>query len=270
MKGNKTEIEDQSERKRILYVDSGWDPDGMETVANALRELGELVTMHGLSKETIETVRDALKTRPFDAMVSHLPAARGARCGWRGIEQVLSKYSSYGPAFGLLGQIRALSDMPILVYTGAGRDNIPALAWDSSGVDMIIHKGGDTKADAQELVGWVRYEWNRLPEKPEALQIERSADGASLQMETILCQTGGLGPFLSASIVKQFGSLSGSIETINSDGSVEEKSSLGDMLGMMGLCAAPGSRLRIRLDDATPEAEEALRAAHHLLSQKYL
>ena len=270
MKEDEPGIEDQGGRRRILYVDSGGDPDGMETIAAALRELGEVTVRCGLSEKTIEMVRETLKIRPFDSMVSHLPAARGARGGWGGMDRVLGKYSSYGPAFGLLHEVRKVSEMPIIVYTGAGRENIPAMAWDSSGVDDIIEKSNDPEADGQRLAKQIQYEWSRPADEPEAPRIERSVDGASLQMETVLRQRGGLGPVLCASIVKQFGHLSGHIESLRSDGSVGEASPLNDMMGIMTLCAPCGFRLRVRLDEATPEAEEALRAAHQLFNQKYL
>jgi hypothetical protein len=242
----------------------------METVADALRELGEVTVECGLTQEIVEKVRDAQDKAPFDALVSHLPENRDARCAWGIMGRVMNKYSTYGPAFGLLRQIRELTEMPIIVYTGAGRENIPAFAMDYSRVDMVVDKSVDTVADAGELVSRVRYEWDRPPDVPEPFFIERSEDGAYLQMETVLCQRCGFDSHVCAHVLQIFKDLPGSIETVETDGSCGEEIPLNEGFGLMTLCAPCGSRLRIRLESTAPEAEAALQAAHELFCGKYL
>ncbi|MGC9453014.1 MAG: hypothetical protein ACP5I4_16380 [Oceanipulchritudo sp.] len=256
--------------RRILYVDSGHDPAGRSVIENALRELGEVCVRTGLSRETVGEVRESLEACPFDAMVSHLPPARGARAGWSGIDLMISKYESYGPALDVLKKIRRMTEMPIVVYTGAGLQNLPALALESSGADRLIEKTRDAEKDARKLVGAIRYEWKRSPDAPEEAQIERSADGASLLMETVLRQRGGLGMALGCLIAKLFEGIPGRIEKLAPDGTVEEERPLNDLFEISALCAIRGSRLRIRLDSSTPQAGEALRAAQRLLNGTYL
>ncbi|PKG32475.1 PAS domain S-box protein [Methanoregula sp.] len=110
----------------VLYVDD--EPD--------LLELGKLFLEQGgqFSVSTAESgiiALERLKTRSFDAIVSdyQMPECNGIR---------------------FLRHVRRESDIPFILFTGKGREEVVIEAI-NSGVDFYLQKGGDTKALFAEL-----------------------------------------------------------------------------------------------------------------------
>ncbi len=117
---------------RVLYVD---DEPTLLDIAKIFLERTE-----GFTVDIVESAEDALeklKTTQYDAIISdyQMPVMDG-------IELLIKVRSSFG-------------DIPFILFTGRGREEVVATAIDS-GVDFYLQKGGDPKSQFKELAHKVR------------------------------------------------------------------------------------------------------------------
>ncbi|MBN2131664.1 MAG: hypothetical protein JW741_19350 [Sedimentisphaerales bacterium] len=260
--------------KRILYVDRDLSYCGSVLFAQELRALGEVCLMELLSWDVTETVERAVsKDCPFDAVVSHLPQAeaplRDQSMSHRGWAFDL-KHAVYGPAFGMLGGIKEIADIPVMVYTGAAEIDIPAVPWELSGADDIVHKSHDPEKDGRRMVKAIRERWDKYAELPPATEVRCETDASSAWVETLVRLNWGVGMVAGTHMARILQGLEWLAERIDAQGVSAGCDVAKDIMGMLCLEAVCGSRLRIRVNDATPEAWDALCRAHRLLNGRYL
>ncbi len=260
--------------KRILHVDRDLSYCGSVLFAQELRALGEVCRMESLSWEVVEAVRRAwAEGKPFDAVVSHLPQAaaplRDQNMSHRGWAVDL-KHAVYGTAFGILGGVKEVSDIPVMVYTGAAEIDIPAVPWELSGADDIVHKSRDPQEDGRRMAEKIREAWARYAALPPATEPCCETDATSAWVETLVRLNWGVGMATGACLAKILQGLEWRAERIDAQGASPGCDAATDIMGMLCLEAVCGSRLRVRVNGATPEARDALCRAHRLLNARYL
>jgi hypothetical protein len=260
--------------KRILHVDRDLSYCGSVLFAQELRALGEVCLMESLSWEVVEAVRRArAEQKPFDAVVSHLPQA-AAHLGDRNTSPPSGafafKHAVYGPAFGMLGRVKEIADIPVMVYTGAGEMDIPAVPWELSGADDILHKSRDREKDGRRMVKAIREAWDRYAALSPATESCCETDPSSAWVETLVRLNWGVGMAAGTHVARILQGLEWRAERIDAQGASAGCDAAKDIMGMLCLEAVCGSRLRVRVNDATPEARDALCRAHRLLNGRYL
>lgn len=257
--------------KRILYIDDDTNTPCVRQFADGMRALGEVVMDAMLSDETLERLSRGQDGHPFDAVVSHLPgaSAHGAYSGYASVNKIITKIKTYGPAFELLEKMKQIADIPIVVYTGAGRENIPPLPWDKSGVDKIVHKSGDPGNDARQAIETIRNLWQDYATLPPATEPCFETEGTDVCMETTVRLNSGLGPVAGAMMVKLLSNFKWCMELIKCKDNTP-RDHADDLLSIMSLEIPCGTRLKICMNETTAAAKDALCRVHRLLSARYL
>ncbi len=188
-------VDSAAVRKRILYVENNWfasKPD-YRIVLDGLREHYEVETDFELSESTLQLVRDALETHAFDAIVTHVPCEKTDNV----------KNYSYRGSLNILHKLRELVDIPIIVYTGAGRPEV--LISIESYTCALIKKSENTEKDVQIILSWLEEFWGRLPPvsgKPEA-KPELHQENGWTYVDAVLNLNYGMGLRSASEIVRK-------------------------------------------------------------------
>lgn len=259
--------------KRILYVDRDLRYSGTVIFAEGLQALGDVSLMESLSWEVVEAVRRAVaEGRPFDAVVSHLPQT-GSPMGYPNTScpggALMLKHAVYGAAFSLLGLIKEVADIPVMVYTGAGEMDIPAVSWELSGADDVVHKSRDPEDDARRVVTAIHEAWAQYAALPAAADSSCVSDAEFTWVETPIRLNWGVGMAAAAKMAKILSGFKWRAERFD-DGTRSGVTWADDIMGVMTLEAVCGTRLRVRVNAVTQEAQDALCKAHRLLNARYL
>ena len=260
--------------RRILYVDRDMSYSATAAFANGLRGLGEVCLMESLSEEIVETVRQSLGDRPFDAIVSHLPPSR-VPCrvlttSFMAVSALASKITAYGPAFDLLEKIKMTADIPIVVYTGAGLCNVPIVSWDSSGVDDLCEKTHDPATDARRVSKMICEAWTLYSALPSAAEARCECNTGSIWIETVVRLNGGLGMCAIARIRRLLGSVDGAVALLDAGGTVARECHVNDIMEILSLEIPCGARIRICVNTTASQVKTALCRVHDLLNARYL
>jgi hypothetical protein len=267
--------------QRILYVDA-LDYDSSPRIAAALRELGDVFTDGPLSGAVVERVRKAMAgTRPFTAVVSHLPfgevvAPEGEDpFSWPPYKYKLARY---GGSCLRLQEIRRITDIPIVVYTGAQQSDIPWSGYHPIRADALIHKRDE--GDGVRLQDALRAAWILYANMPPYEPFRCESDGTRTWMESLIRnREGERGHYFVCKLWNALNALeSVTLEWIGSDGratvAFQPKTEGG--INVMELIAfvsdssiANGARVRIRVAGIGEEVESALRGIHDLINFRH-
>lgn len=261
--------------KRILYVDRELGCRATVAFAEGLKVLGEVCFHERLSNETVEIVRRALADTPFDAVVSHLPPSPdGSRwlseAPFTAVAMLASEYAFYGPPFSLLGEIKTITDIPVVVYTAAGMDNLPAISWDRSGVDRVCAKTNNPAVDAQLVVKTIREAWDLYAALPPASEPRCKSDKESVWIEALVRVNGGLGLYTIGTIARMLNDMDGEMELLDAVGAIVKRSRTSQIMNMLCMETPFGARVRVRVcGDTSQQANDALCRVHRLLNSRY-
>jgi hypothetical protein len=268
------EQENTMDIPRLLFVDRDLNSDRTAAVIEALSSHFIVVPHERLTETIIDLVATA-KSNPqhaFSAVVSHLPPAKVSLSPFGGLGLFSYKYAEYGPPFKLLGRIKEICDIPVVVYTGAGWENVPAFSWEESGVDSVINKGLNPEADAKAIrkslnSAFVRYA--QLP--PAVMEPEIVEDEKGVWTETMVRLNWGIG-LCAFMIMIKIGSIvpptSCYIEYCTKNGS-RERIKLADILDLMEVVPECGARIKFFVSGNDAHAVKLLRKLHRLCQYRY-
>ena len=126
---------------RMLFVDRNYDVERwqakFEYIAESLRKKYDVQTYRNLDFGVVDMIRQAIAEKPFDVLVTHVPYGRE---------------KSYGGSLDILQDVRKVSNIPIIAYTGAGISLETISSFMGSGiVDEIIEKSPDCERDIRDI-----------------------------------------------------------------------------------------------------------------------
>jgi len=145
--------------KNILYIDRpDLDPD-IRVMTKALRVLGDVYVAGPLSQLLVGQVRRLHDNSCYSAIISHLPPKPDSRLTKSAAVDIRAE--KYGDACDHLLQIKLITEVPVIVYTGEQRENIPGMLFDRIGADNIVHKSRSLVDDAELVIQAIKAAWEQ-------------------------------------------------------------------------------------------------------------
>jgi phosphotransferase system HPr-like phosphotransfer protein len=151
----------ECKNKRILFVyrDFSHGTTGnsaTECIIESLKKKYDITTYRNLDENVIKLISSASPGKRFNAMVTHVPhkASSGRALGAisHHMRETAELIESYQDSLLILRQIKIITDIPIIAYTGAGDSPIIAnIFWEGGGVDHIVPKTTDLHKDLKEI-----------------------------------------------------------------------------------------------------------------------
>jgi hypothetical protein len=260
---------------RLLFVDRDLNYFRTAAVIEALTSHFIVVPHERLTETVIDLVATA-KSDPqqaFSAVVSHLPPAKVSPSPSGGLGLFSYNYAAYGPPFKLLGRIKEICDIPVVVYTGAGWENVPAFSWEESGVDSVLNKGLNPEDDAKAIRKSLNSAFVRYAQlSPAVMEPEIVEDEKGVWTETSVRLNLGIGLCVFTIMIK-ISSInpptSCYIEYCTKNGS-RERIQLADIFDLMEVVPECGARIKLFVSGNDAHAVKLLRKLHRLCQYRYL
>jgi len=242
----------QPSRPSILYVDrSSSDPRACEarlSVAAALGQHYEVEARCDLGRWALDRLRSALATRPFDAMVTHVPNDPGK--------------PSYGESLSVLRDINKLVGIPVIAYTGATGFVLALME-----VDRIVLKSRDCREDARTIHSHLEHLLrNRREEIDPPPPVLVKGQGRT-SVEAFVNRAGGLGLRGTCALCEECKKYARWVKARRLDADAETPAvDCKNVFEVLLLAAGEGSRVLISVEGEDAEAEEIARHVYGVLT----
>lgn len=256
-----------AKKKRILHVErqySEGSPEKLLTsvVADVLGREYDLDRHTHLDSRIVTVVKNAMQAHPYDALITHVPDSPKTSFG------AFADLIRYADSLGVISEIKKIADIPIVAYTGAGFES--SCFFYDSGVDEVVPKSDDIKRDLDRL----RSALERLlkhyrPGEPEVPLPKISRGNGYTTTEATVMLISGLGFWAFGAMLRRCKEYPGAVLVSKCGGSDPNGCNLRDVMKVLTLEIANGTRLRLKVQGEGAEAEKLARQLYSGLSSKY-
>lgn len=271
-----------TKKKRVLFVyresftDIPFLVKSTRYIINSLRKKYSLVTYQNLDSGVIELVRSNIQSHKFDALVTHVPYKSPSARNLGGLSFFLRERielsESYQDSLLILRQIKLLTDIPIIAYTGAGDSPLIAdIFWETGGVDRIMPKTIDSQKDSKEIINALDtliQNYEKLPLSIPEPVIETEGNYTTAKVRVNL--NGAVG-FMSASVIaKECDRYKGRVllkKLGNEDNG--EPCDAKMTLDLLAFQILEGEEISILVEGLDEKAERLVKRLYYVLSCRY-
>jgi len=245
--------------KRILYVDRERNSDLLEILRRTVAvDIDVPLTTH-----SVEWVRkDVENGNPHDAVISHMPFDPDVYPAQdRDLE---GRRAQYKEACDHLINIRRITDVPMIIYTGACSNDIPSDLRNAGDVS-VLHKTRNIQEDAHVLLTLLRCAWQKQGRLQSSIPPEIHKGSEEIWVDVDVKHNA----FSQLSLFVYFYKLLVAFDSIQLESLSDDPppphvmpQERGSILDLLVFIDKAGNRLRVKTTDKGSKAVNHLRVIH--------